>query len=85
LSKIKNTGIVRKIDELGRIALPIETRKQLGFEIKDGLEILVDVESHSIILKPVEHKCVFCCSDDNLSKFAGHSICRDCVVSIQGI
>ena len=52
---MKATGIVRKVDELGRIVLPIELRRTLGIEIKDPLEIFVDGES--IMLKPYKPAC----------------------------
>lgn len=48
---VKSTGIVRKVDELGRVVLPIETRKALGIAEKDELEILMDVENGQIILQ----------------------------------
>ena len=55
---MKATGIVRKVDELGRIVLPIELRRTLNIEIKDPLEIYVDGES--IMLKKYQPACVFC-------------------------
>jgi len=55
---MKATGIVRKVDELGRIVLPIELRRTLGIDEKDPLEIYVDQEK--IILKKYEPACVFC-------------------------
>ena len=54
---MKATGIVRKVDELGRIVLPIELRRTLKIEIKDPLEIYVDGES--IMLKKYQPACVF--------------------------
>ena len=58
---MKATGIVRKVDELGRIVLPIELRRTLNIEIKDPLEIYVDGES--IMLKKYQPACVFCGRD----------------------
>ena len=55
---MKATGIVRKVDELGRIVLPIELRRTLNINIKDPLEIYVDGES--IMLKKYQPACVFC-------------------------
>ena len=55
---MKSTGIVRKVDELGRIVLPMELRRSLGIAEKDALEIYVDAEK--IILKKYEPACVFC-------------------------
>ncbi|HBP64863.1 MAG TPA: AbrB family transcriptional regulator, partial [Desulfosporosinus sp.] len=55
---MKSTGIVRKVDELGRIVLPMELRRTLGIAEKDAMEIYVDQEK--IILKKYEPACVFC-------------------------
>lgn len=55
---MKATGIVRKVDELGRIVLPIELRRTLDIEIKDPIEIFVDDEY--ILLKKYEPACIFC-------------------------
>ena len=55
---MKSTGIVRKVDELGRIVLPIELRRTMGIEVKDALEIYVDGDH--IVLKKYEPSCVFC-------------------------
>ena len=61
---MKATGIVRKVDELGRIVLPIELRRTLNIDIKDPLEIYVDGES--IMLKKYQPACVFCGSSDGI-------------------
>ena len=42
---MKTTGITRRIDDLGRVVLPIELRRMLGIEVKDSLEIFVDGDS----------------------------------------
>ena len=55
---MKSTGIVRKVDELGRVVIPIELRRTLGIDLKDALEIYVDEEK--IILKKYEPACIFC-------------------------
>ena len=55
---MKATGIVRKVDELGRIVLPIELRRTLNIDIRDPLEIYVDGES--IMLKKYQPACIFC-------------------------
>ena len=54
---MKSTGIVRKVDELGRIVLPIELRRTLNIAVKDSLEIYVD--GPQIILKKYEPDCIF--------------------------
>ena len=55
---LKSTGIVRKVDELGRIVLPIELRRTLDIAEKDSLEIYMD--GPSIILKKYQPACIFC-------------------------
>ena len=78
---MKSTGIVRKVDELGRIVLPSELRKVLNINIKDALEIYVSGDS--IILKKYIPACIFCDSADNVKKFKGKNICKDCLEQMQ--
>ena len=73
---MKSTGIVRKVDELGRIVLPIELRRTLDIDIKDSLEIFV--EGSSIILKKYETSCIFCGSVKNIEPFKGKNVCSAC-------
>ena len=73
---MKATGITRKIDELGRIVLPIELRRGLGISEKDALEIYV--EDEKIILKKYKQSCAFCGSDENIVEFKSKFICADC-------
>lgn len=74
---LKSTGIVRKVDELGRVVIPIELRRTLGIQEKDALEIYVDGER--IVLKKYEPACIFCGSADHVSNFKGKIICADCM------
>ena len=74
---MKSTGIVRKVDELGRIVLPIELRRTLDIEEKNGLEIFV--EGDRIILKKHQSGCAICGQADNLITLAGTKICPDCI------
>ncbi len=74
---MKSTGIVRKVDELGRIVLPIELRRTLSIGEKDSLEIFVD--NSQIILKKYEPACVFCGSAHNITIFKGRNVCSDCI------
>lgn len=74
---MKSTGIVRKVDELGRIVLPIEMRRTLDIVEKDALEIYVDGES--IILRKYQAACVFCDSTKNIVSFRGRNVCADCI------
>lgn len=73
---MKATGIVRKVDELGRVVIPIELRRARGIEEKDPLEIYVDGEQ--IILKKYEPACIFCGSADGVENFKGKQVCQEC-------
>ena len=74
---MKSTGIVRKVDELGRIVLPIELRRTLGIEEKDRIEIFVDGES--IILRKYQPSCIFCDNAKEIINYKGKNICPDCI------
>ena len=78
---MKSTGIVRKVDELGRIVLPIELRRTLSIEIKDALEIYVDGEQ--IILKKYEPSCIFCSDARNVVNYRGKNICKSCMEELK--
>lgn len=74
---MKSTGVVRKVDELGRIVIPIELRRTLSIAEKDPLEIFVDGEH--IILKKYEPACIFCGDARNVSYYKGKNICQNCL------
>ena len=74
---MKSTGVVRKVDELGRIVLPISIRQTMDINEKDSLEIFTD--ENRIILQKYQPSCIFCTSDRRLVSYAGKNICRDCV------
>lgn len=74
---VKSTGIVRKVDELGRIVIPIELRRNLDIEEKDSLEIYV--EDDHIILKKYSPACAFCSNATGITVFKGRNICRSCL------
>lgn len=74
---MKSTGIVRNVDELGRVVLPIELRRTLGINIKDGMEIYV--EGKNIILKKYQPDCIFCGEVNDTISFRGINICSSCV------
>jgi len=79
---MKNTGIVRKVDELGRIVIPIELRRTLDIDIKDALEIYT--EGDSIILKKYTPDCILCSeNDNNLVNFKGKWICKSCLKDLK--
>jgi AbrB family transcriptional regulator, transcriptional pleiotropic regulator of transition state genes len=73
---VKELGMARKIDDLGRIVLPVEMRRMFGIRTGDELEISVDGEN--IILRKIEVRCVFCGGDNDLANFRGKRICVDC-------
>ena len=77
---MKSTGIVRKVDELGRIVLPIELRRTLEIAERDSLEIYV--EGSTIILKKYEPACIFCGNAKDVTNFKGKNICRDCLAEM---
>lgn len=78
---VKSTGIVRKVDELGRIVLPIEMRRTLDIAEKDALEIYV--EGSSVILKKYKPSCVFCDSARDVTLFKGKNVCPRCLKELQ--
>lgn len=80
---MKSTGVVRRIDELGRIVLPIEIRKNLSIENRDAVEIFV--ENDKIILKKYEPACIFCGNADNVTMFGGKLICHDCISKLKDV
>ena len=80
---VKATGIVRKIDELGRIVIPIELRRTLNIDVKDPLEIYV--EGNSIILRKYEPTCVFCGDGKDVVRVHDKNVCRKCLKEIQNM
>lgn len=74
---MKSTGIVRKVDELGRVVIPIELRRTLEIAEKDALEIYVDGEQ--IILKKYAPACIFCGQAKDVEVFKGKNICPACL------
>ena len=80
---MKSTGIVRKVDELGRIVLPIELRRTLEIAERDSLEIYV--EGSTIILKKYEPACIFCGDAKDVVNYRGRNICRKCLEEMKKI
>lgn len=79
---MKATGIVRKVDELGRIVLPIELRRTLDIAERDPLEIYVD--GPSIILNKYQPSCIFCGDSREITSFKGKNICTGCLKDLSG-
>lgn len=78
---MKSTGVVRKVDELGRVVIPIELRRTLDIEEKDPLEIFVSEDM--IVLKKYESNCVFCGSNNKLTVFKGKNVCSSCLKQLK--
>ena len=78
---MKATGIVRKVDELGRITLPIELRRTLNIDIKDPVEIFV--EGEAIILKKYEPSCIFCGNAKDVVNYKDKNICKSCLKELK--
>jgi transcriptional pleiotropic regulator of transition state genes len=78
---MKSTGIVRKVDELGRIVLPIEIRTTMDIQTRDALEIFTD--ENRIILQKYQPACVFCSNADDVIFFNGKRVCRTCLEKIK--
>ena len=89
---MKSIGIVRKVDELGRIVLPIEMRRTLGIGEKDQLEMFMDrdtidsleifIDGETVVLKKYSPACIFCGSAKNNFDYKGKRICRDCLSNL---
>ena len=77
---MKSVGHSRKVDELGRIVLPIELRRVLDIAEKDVLEIYQ--EGSTIVLKKYEPSCIFCGNDKNVREFSDKMVCADCLAAL---
>ena len=80
---MKSTGIVRKVDELGRIILPIELRRTLDIAERDELEIYLDDDK--VVLKKYEPSCIFCGSSCGLVSYHGRNVCMECIENMSNI
>lgn len=74
---MKATGIVRKVDELGRVVIPIELRNKFDIKVKDPIEIFVD--SNAIVLRKYEPNCVFCGNSEDLVEYNDKLVCKKCI------
>ena len=74
---MKSTGIVRRLDELGRIVIPIEIKNKFNISERDPIEIYVD--GSNIILSKFEVTCIFCGSTKNLTEFKDKNVCNSCL------
>lgn len=79
---MKSTGIVRKVDQLGRIVLPAELRRT--FKIKEGDDIEIYTEGEQIVLQKYRPACIFCGEVSNVSIYKGKRICKNCLKELKG-
>lgn len=80
---MKETGVVRKIDKLGRIVVPKEVRDELGIKVRDPVEIYV--EEDTIVLKKYSTKCIICQNKENISYYKGKPICKNCKTELSDL
>ena len=80
---MKSTGMVRPVDELGRIVLPKELRRSLSINPRDSVEIFTDGDR--IVLQKYEPACIFCGNADHVFYYEGKRICSDCLAKIKSI
>ncbi len=80
---MKTTGMIRQLDALGRVVLPIELRRTLDINTRDMLEILV--EGNSIILRKYEPNCLFCGSSSGLTPYKEKQICKRCLSELKSL
>lgn len=71
-----DTGIVRKVDDLGRIVIPAETRRL--FNIREGDELTISVGGNDILMRKLDATCTFCGSTEGVRGFKGKGICINC-------
>lgn len=78
---MKSTGMVRKVDELGRVVIPIELRRNLDINVRDALEIFVHEDQ--IVMRKFETSCIFCNSTEKVESFKGKLVCADCLKELK--
>jgi transcriptional pleiotropic regulator of transition state genes len=74
---MKYSGIARKIDDLGRVVLPVEMRRALGLDAGDAVDIALD--DNTVVMRKVESRCTFCGGSEGLRAFRGRQVCASCV------
>lgn len=77
-----DTGMVRKIDDLGRVVVPAETRRL--FNIQEGDRLTISVEGDSIVIRKLDATCTFCGATDDVTAFRGKGVCSDCRAQLNG-
>ena len=79
--KRQQEGIIRAVDQQGRVVIPKEMRKRYGIELGDPIEFIA--ENHTIMMKKYDPTCVFCGGDKNVTSFQGRRICENCMKALQ--
>lgn len=77
---MSSTGIIREMDEIGRIVLPMSMRRKLNIRGNDAFEVFVDDDR--VILRKYSPGCIFCSGDDGLTEFRGKRVCNSCLAAI---
>jgi transcriptional pleiotropic regulator of transition state genes len=80
---MKSAGIVRKLDNLGRVVIPVEVRRTMEIEDRDGLEIFFDNDQIILMKYEPSYECVFCGSPEDVSEFKGRTISNMCLDAIR--
>lgn len=80
---MKSLGIIRRMDEVGRVVLPKELRETMEINYKDPFEIFA--EDDTIILKKYHPTCTFCNNVDDIKTFNGKNICPECIAKIAAL
>ena len=80
---MKATGIVRPVDSLGRVVIPIELRRNLGINTDDSLEVFVD--GQFIMLKKYEPACIFCGEAEDVTLIHGKPVCKGCIEEMKNL
>ena len=78
---MSDTGIVRRVDDLGRIVIPMELRRTLGIRVED--QISISVEGERIILEKYRASCVICGSEKEIRTVKDRAVCEDCIAAIK--
>ncbi len=78
--KHQQEGIIRAVDQQGRVVIPKEMRTRYGIELGDPIEFIA--ENHTIMMKKYDPTCVFCGGEKNVTPFHGRLICANCMKAL---
>jgi transcriptional pleiotropic regulator of transition state genes len=77
---LKTRGILRRVDQVGRIVIPMRLRRKMGIQIHDSVELFV--EDDRVVIMKYKPTCVFCCSSEEVTDYLGKSVCKMCLTEI---